>query len=176
MPVWATLIALLDEGEPVVGLVSAPALQRRWWAAKGSGSYAGKSLARATRLEVSKVANIANSSLSYSDFAGWAENGMEQRFFSLAQSVKRTRAYGDFWSYCLVAEGAVDIAADPQLNMHNVAALVPIVREAGGKITTFNGNNATSTTYSQRTSVLATNGALHSKAQGLLSDIGISED
>ena len=176
VPVWATLIALLDEGEPVVGLVSAPALQRRWWAAKGSGSYAGKSLARATRLEVSKVANIANSSLSYSDFAGWAENGMEQRFFSLAQSVKRTRAYGDFWSYCLVAEGAVDIAVDPQLNMHNVAALVPIVREAGGKITTFNGNNATSTTYSQRTSVLATNGALHSKAQGLLSDIGISED
>lgn len=176
VPVWATLIALLEKGEPVVGAVSAPALQRRWWAAKGSGSYTGKSLAHATRLEVSSVANVANASLSYSDFNEWSDYGVEQRFVALTESVKRTRGYGDFWSYCLVAEGAIDIAADPQLSLHDVAALVPIVREAGGKFTTFNGNNATATTYGQHASALATNGKLHSKVQNLLGDIIAGSD
>lgn len=175
VPVWATLIALLDQGEPVVGLVSAPALQRRWWAAKGTGAYTGKSLAHSTRLEVSQVNHVENASLSYSDFNEWAENGVEQRFFSLAQSVKRTRGYGDFWSYCLVAEGAVDIAADPLLSLYDIAALVPIVREAGGKFTTFNGNTATANTYGKHTSALATNGNLHSKVQNLLSDFSFDD-
>jgi len=104
VPVWATLIALVDEGEPVVGVVSAPALGKRWWAAKGSGAYMGKSLAAATRLRVSDVSKLSDASLSYSSLGGWKERGNLDEFLGLTEDVWRTRAYGDFWSYCMVAE------------------------------------------------------------------------
>ena len=116
VPVWATLIALVDGDKPVLGLVAAPALSRRWWAASG-------------RLDA---------------------------MLDLMDGCWRTRAYGDFWSYMLVAEGAVDIAAEPELALHDMAALVPIVTEAGGRFTSLEGvpgpfgGNA-----------VATNGLLH---------------
>ena len=106
VPVWATLIALVDEGVPVVGLVSAPALGKRWWAAEGTGAYMGKSLAAATRIRVSNVAELKDASLSYSSLSGWAERGNRDEFIALTDDVWRTRAYGDFWSYCMVAEGS----------------------------------------------------------------------
>lgn len=140
VPVWATLIALLDEQEPVLGVVSAPAIGRRWWAAVGSGSWTGRSLAQATRLEVSKVSRIEDSSLSYSSLTGWErrETGLGS-FLELADSCWRTRAFGDFWSYMLVAEGAVDIACEPELELYDMAALVPILTEAGGRFTSLEG-------------------------------------
>src|SRR5687767_10255047 len=79
VPVWATLIALVDEGEPVVGLVSAPALGRRWWAAAGTGSFTGKSLANAQRIHVSKVSRLSDASLSYSSLTGWRDRGVRDR-------------------------------------------------------------------------------------------------
>lgn len=157
VPVWATLIALVDEGRPVVGVVSAPALGKRWWAATGTGAFMGKSLAAATRLRVSSVSRLEDASLSYSSLSGWKQRGSLDEFMSLTESVWRTRAYGDFWSYCLVAEGAVDIACEPELNLYDMAALVPIVTEAGGRFTSLEGADGPF-----GGNALATNSILHS--------------
>lgn len=165
VPVWATLIALIDDGVPVVGLVSAPALQRRWWAGTGTGAWAGRSLAKAERLRVSSVDRLEDASLSYSSLSGWKELGRRDAFLELTDQVWRTRAYGDFWSYCMVAEGTVDAAAEPELNLYDMAALVPIVEEAGGRFTSlggapgpFGGNAA------------ATNGLLHDQVLEIIGD------
>ena len=158
VPVWATLIALVDEGEPVVGVVSAPALGKRWWAAKGAGAYMGRSLAAATRLKVSNVSQLSDASLSYSSLGGWKQRGNLDEFLGLTEEVWRTRAYGDFWSYCLVAEGAVDIACEPELNLYDMAALVPIVTEAGGRFTSLEGEDGPF-----GGNALATNSILHSE-------------
>jgi histidinol-phosphatase len=141
VPVWATLIGLVEDGEVVLGVVSAPALNRRWWAAKGSGAWTGRSLSAARQLRVSAVADLTDASLSYSSLDGWAERGSLRSFLGLAQQVWRTRAYGDFWSYMLVAEGAVDIACEPDLELYDMAALVPIVTEAGGRFTSLDGED-----------------------------------
>jgi histidinol-phosphatase len=163
VPVWATLIALLDGDEVVVGLVSAPALGKRWWAAKGSGAWTGRSLSSATQLEVSDVARLEDANLSYSSLSGWEEQGRLDEFLDLTRRVWRTRAFGDFWSYVLVAEGAVDIAAEPELALHDMAALVPIVTEAGGKFTSARGVPGPF-----GGSALVTNGLLHDEVLALL--------
>ena len=141
VPVWATLIALLDHGKPIVGVVSAPALQRRWWAAEGTGAYTGRSLAKATRISVSSVAQLEDASLSYSSLTGWRDLGLRDNFIDLTDTVWRTRAYGDFWSYMMVAEGVVDAAAEPELGLYDMAALVPVVTEAGGRFTSLDGED-----------------------------------
>ncbi|MGV1007015.1 MAG: histidinol-phosphatase [Dermatophilaceae bacterium] len=165
VPVWATLIALVDGLDPVVGLVAAPALQRRWWAAKGSGAYAGRSLLSARRLAVSGVSQLSAASTSYSSLGGWRALGRHDAFLGLLEDCWRTRAYGDFWSYMLLAEGAVDIAAEPQLNSYDMAALVPVVTEAGGRFTGLDGRDGC-----WSGNAVATNGLLHDE---VLSRIGI---
>ncbi|NYF42555.1 histidinol-phosphatase [Streptosporangium sandarakinum] len=139
VPVWATLIALMDEGRVVVGLVSAPALGRRWWAARDSGAWTGRSLSRATRCQVSSVSRLEDASFSYSSLGGWEEAGRLQEFLDLNRSVWRSRAYGDFWSHMMVAEGSVDVSAEPELSSWDIAALTVIVEEAGGTWTDLSG-------------------------------------
>ena len=139
VPVWATLIALIDGGMPVLGVVSAPALGRRWWATTGSGAWTGRSLSSATRIHTSAVTALADASLSYSSLSGWEQRGLLEPFVDLTRAVWRSRAYGDFWSHVLVAEGAVDVACEPELALHDMAALVPIVTEAGGRFTSLDG-------------------------------------
>ena len=156
VPVWATLIALMDGDDVVAGLVSAPALGRRWWAGAGSGAYTGKSLSSATRLAVSKVDRLADASLSYSSLSGWHDLGREEAFLGLTREVWRTRAFGDFWSYMLVAEGAVDIAAEPEVALHDLAAPSLVVTEAGGRFTDLEGVDGPA-----GGSAVATNGVLH---------------
>ena len=156
VPVWATLIGLVDDGMPVVGLVSAPALGRRWWAATGSGAYSGRSLSSAKPIHVSKVGSLEDASMSYSSTGSWRKVDRYDQFIGLADTCWRTRAYGDFWSYMLVAEGAVDIAAEPELEVHDMAALVPIVTEAGGRFTSLDG-----TPGPWGGNAVATNGILH---------------
>jgi histidinol-phosphatase len=156
VPVWATLIALLDQGRPVVGLVSAPALGRRWWAATGTGAWTGRSLSAARRLRVSSVGELPDASLSYASLHGWEELGRGEAFLELTRTVWRSRAYGDFWSYMLVAEGAVDLACEPELALYDMAALVPIVVEAGGRFTSLDGVEGPS-----GGNAVATNGLLH---------------
>jgi histidinol-phosphatase len=139
VPVWATLIALLDGDEAVVGVVSAPALNRRWWAARDRGAWASVGGAAPRPIAVSGVSRLADASLSYASLGGWAERGLRDAFVALTDRVWRTRAYGDFWSYMLVAEGAVDLAAEPELSLWDMAALAPIVTEAGGRFTGLDG-------------------------------------
>ena len=115
VPVWATLIALAVDDEVVLGVVSAPLLQRRWWASTGAGAWTGRSLLKATQCHVSDVRRLEDASLSYSSLRGWDDRGQGDDFVSLMRRVWRTRAYGDFWSYMLLAEGAVDIATEPEL-------------------------------------------------------------
>ncbi|GAA2108429.1 histidinol-phosphatase [Kocuria atrinae] len=163
VPVWATLIGLVEDDQVVAGVVSAPALNRRWWAALGSGAFTGRSLSQATRLSVSSVNQLSDASLSYSSLTGWRDLGVRDQFIELTDSVWRTRAYGDFWSYCLVAEGAVDIAAEPELNLYDMAALVPIVTEAGGRFTSLKGQDGPF-----GANAVASNGVLHDAALDVL--------
>ena len=163
VPVWATLIALLHDGVPVVGLVSAPALGRRWWAARGTGAWTGRSLSSATRIRVSGVRDLADASFSYSSLTGWDERGALPGLLELSDTVWRTRAYGDFWSYMLVAEGAVDAAAEPELALHDMAALVPIVTEAGGRFTSLAGEDGPF-----GGDAIASNGLLHDEVRSYL--------
>ena len=163
VPVWATLIGLVEDDRVVAGVVSAPALNRRWWAALGSGAFTGRSLSQATRLSVSSVNQLSDASLSYSSLTGWRDLGVRDQFIELTDSVWRTRAYGDFWSYCLVAEGAVDIACEPELNLYDMAALVPIVTEAGGRFTSLKGQDGPF-----GANAIASNGALHDAALDIL--------
>ncbi len=159
VPVWATLIALLDNDEPVVGVVSAPALGRRWWANRGGGAFGSTVFGPGSeprRLSVSKVNDLADASLSYASLSGWTPLGRRDAFVALTERVWRSRAYGDFWSYMLVAEGAVDIAAEPELSVWDMAALVPVVVEAGGRFTSLDG-----TAGPHGGNAVASNGVLH---------------
>jgi histidinol-phosphatase len=139
--------------------VSAPALNRRWWAAKDVGAWTGRRLESATRCHVSGVRDLADASLSYSSLSGWEERGLLDGFLDLSRSVWRTRAYGDFWSYVLLAEGAVDVACEPEVAVWDLAALDVIVREAGGQFTDLTGKPGPA-----GGSALASNGALHAAA------------
>jgi len=163
VPVWATLVGLMADGEVTVGVVTAPAIGRRWWAAQDGGAWTGRSLTKATACRVSEVTRLEDASLSYSDLATWEASGRLDGFLGLARSVWRTRAYGDFWSHVLVAEGAVDVSAEADVLLWDVAALQVIVAEAGGVFTDLSGKPTP-----DGGSVLCTNGALHDEVLGML--------
>lgn len=156
VPVWATLIALAIDGKPVVSVVSAPALGRRWWAAPGVGARTVEINGAVRELSVSKVAQLEDASISYNNLKLWDRSGLLGGLLSLTRKVWRTRAYGDFWSYMLLAEGALDVVAEHDLKIYDIAALVPIVEQAGGRFTAIDGELTETTS-----SVLATNGLLH---------------
>ncbi|OBB47374.1 histidinol-phosphatase [Mycobacterium sp. 852002-51961_SCH5331710] len=156
VPVWATLIALLHDGVPVLGVVSAPALHRRWWAVAGRGAFARVSGQAERHLTVSKVDDLGSASLAFSSLSGWADRGIRERFVALTDAVWRVRGYGDFYNYCLVAEGAVDIAMEPEVSTWDLAPLDVLVREAGGRFTNLDGEDGP-----HGGSAVATNGLLH---------------
>ena len=135
-------------------MVSAPALGRRWWAAQGRRRLDREEPDQGHRLPGVRRSRLADASLSYSDLAGWEEQGRMAGFLGLARSVWRTRAYGDFWSHVLVAEGAVDISAEPEVSLWDLAALQIIVEEAGGSFTDLAGKPTP-----DGGSVVCTNGA-----------------
>ena len=164
VPVWASLIGLLVEGEPVVGMVSAPALGERWWAAVGQGAFGHAAGGDPRRLRVSAVSSLSDASMSYSSLHGWAAVDRLPQFLELLDNLWRSRAYGDFWSYMLVAEGAVDLAGEPELSLWDMAALAPIVTEAGGRFTGLNGVAGV-----HQGNAAASNGLLH---EALLAAVG----
>ena len=173
VPTWATLIALVQVDssgveEVVVGIASAPALARRWSAAKGHGAFVRfnsgsiddlsedlEASLNEKKISVSKVAKVTDASISYSDFVGWGDR--LEPFQKMLANAWRTRGIGDFWSHMLVAEGAVDVAIEPSLAVWDMAALDIIVREAGGAFTNTAGQNGPF-----GGSGVSTNGALHS--------------
>ncbi|MBT0565599.1 histidinol-phosphatase [Williamsia sp. CHRR-6] len=156
VPVWATLISLLVDGTPVVGVVSAPALTRRWWAATGAGAYARDPHGVSRAISVSRVDAVSSASLSFSSLTGWADRGSREQFIELTDRVWRVRAYGDFYSYCLLAEGAIDIALEPEVSLWDLAPLDVLVREAGGRFTDLTGRAGP-----HGGSAVASNGHLH---------------
>ena len=161
VPTWATLIGLIEKQSDgrevvVVGVVSAPALFRRWHASEGHGAFVSVNKAAPKRISVSQVSEVKDASISYSDFIGWGERLAP--FQELMSSAWRTRGIGDFWSHMLVAEGAVDVAIEPSLALWDMAALDIIVREAGGRFTNVAGADG-----SLGGSGLSTNSAIHQK-------------
>ena len=155
VPVWASLIALQEAGAVTVGVVSAPALGRRWWAARGLGAFCRDD--RGTRrLQVSGVSSLADASVSYSSLTGWEEQGRLDGLLQLSREVWRTRAYGDFWSHVMVAEGAVDASFEPEVSLWDLAPLQVVVEEAGGRFTDLSG-----TARPDGGSAVCSNGLLH---------------
>jgi histidinol-phosphatase len=134
VPVFATLIGLQRDGKMVVGACSAPALGARWWASRGGGAFAD-----GRRIHVSTVRGINDAHLAYDDVRGFEKCGLGERFLDLARHCWRSRGFGDFWSHVLVAEGAVDIAVEPEVNPWDLAPLQVIVEEAGGRFTDLGG-------------------------------------
>lgn len=143
VPIWASLIALVHRNENgednvVAGMVSAPALFRRWYAAKGFGAFTEVNGGPATQISVSAVKNLSDASLSFSDLIGWGER--RSSYMAFMEKAWRVRGIGDFWSHMLVAEGAADIAAEPSLALWDMAAVAIVVTEAGGKFTDLDNN------------------------------------
>lgn len=142
VPTWATLIGLIERDadgsqKTILGVVSAPALFRRWHATLGNGAFLRVGESTPTRIHVSSVSRIEDASISYSDFIGWGNKLIP--FQKMMTEAWRTRGIGDFWSHMLVAEGAVDIAIEPELALWDMAALDIIVTEAGGRFTNTDG-------------------------------------
>jgi histidinol-phosphatase len=138
VPVWATLLALEDDGELVVGVVSAPALGRRWWAMRGGGAFADGDV-----IHVSEVRALEDAQLCFANFRDWDPKGLGAPMLGLARRVWRAVGFGDFWGHMLVAEGAAEAMIEPELSLWDVAALRPIVAEAGGRCTDLGGRPAT---------------------------------
>lgn len=155
VPLWGTMIALAVDGVPQVGVVSMPALGRRWWASTGAGAWTATH-SGPRRLETSAVASLDDATVSFQSITQWADAGHLPDLLRVADRVWRDRAYGDVYSYMLLAEGRLEMVAEFDVKEYDIAAAVPIVREAGGTFTSFDGADS----ISERSS-LATNGILH---------------
>lgn len=151
IPVWATLIALEDDGVVQLGVVSAPALQRRWWAERGAGAFAD-----GERVTVSGIAKVEEAVLSFS---------IENEVPPLARRAWHARGLGDFWAHMLVAEGAVDGAVDnPGVSEWDLAAVQVIVEEAGGRFSDVHGVSRI-----DGGTAIASNGLLHDELLAAIS-------
>ncbi|WP_102191926.1 inositol monophosphatase family protein [Microbacterium aurantiacum] len=162
VPLWGTMISLAVDGVPHIGVVSMPAFGRRWWASTGQGAWTATD-AGPRRIRSSSVASLDEASVSFQSIAQWADAGQLPALLTLAGSVWRDRAYGDVYAYMLLAEGRIDMVAEFDVKEYDIAAAVPIVREAGGRMTSFDGVE----TISAR-STLASNGILHDAFLNLL--------
>lgn len=159
IPVFATLLALEVDGEIVLGVASAPAMGRRWWAARGEGAFAD-----GDRIHVSAIPALGEAQLSHSSVEGWAQAGRLAPFLELVQAAGRTRGFGDFWQHVLVAQGSVDVAIEPEVSLWDLAALMVIVEEAGGRFTDLSGVRTAA-----GGDVISSNGRLHDEALALIS-------
>lgn len=156
IPMWTTLIALAVDGVPKVGVASQPALGRRWWAAPGRGAWTNVPGGQPRRIHVSDIASVADASVSFQSIEQWDKAGRSEDLLRLSRAVWRDRGYGDTWPYMLLAEGRLEFVAEFGVKEYDIAALVPIVTEAGGRFTDIEGNASIGSLSS-----LATNGILH---------------
>jgi histidinol-phosphatase len=154
MDTWTTLIALMADGDVKVGLISMPALNRRWWATRGGGAFAD-----GRQIHVSKIDELATAQLAWSGIEEWDAIGRFDSLLALGRKCWRTRGVGDAWQYMLVAEGAAEIGTDPEANLWDLAAPSIIVQEAGGRFTALDGTDGPAAG-----SGVASNGLLHEAA------------
>ena len=149
VPVWATLIALEREDSIVCGVISAPALGHRWWAARREGAF------RDTEpIRVSRVSRLADASVS---------STYGRDLTTVERAAWHARSLGDFWQHALVAEGSVDAAVDARLAAWDYAAFVPILEEAGGRVSALDGGPPR-----PKEQVVSSNGLLHDELLALL--------
>jgi histidinol-phosphatase len=158
MDTWTTLIALLEDGEVKLGVVSMPALKRRWWAVRGQGAYAD-----GRRIHVSRIAELRDAQFVWSGIEEWDAIGEFQKVVDFGRRCWRTRGVGDSWQYMLVAEGAAEVATDPEATLWDLAAISIVVEEAGGRFTGLDGTDGAAAG-----SGLASNGLLHAEALAAL--------
>jgi histidinol-phosphatase len=151
IPVFATLLALEEDGVIRVGVVSAPALARRWWAVRGEGAFIN-----GQPMRVSRIAELAEAHVAYDSVTDFDKAGTTEAFLTLARQSVRTRGFGDFWAHMLVAEGAIEIAIEPAVALWDMAAVQVIVEEAGGRFSDFTG-----AARADGGSGLSTNGLIH---------------
>jgi histidinol-phosphatase len=163
IPMWTVLIALAIDGVPCVGVASQPAMGRRWWAATGLGAWTNTPAGDPRRLAVSSIDTIEAASASFQSISQWDEAGHLDAVIRLSRAVWRDRGYGDTWPYMLLAEGRLEFVAEFGVKEYDIAALVPIITEAGGRFTSFEGHDS----IGERSS-LATNGILHEPFLSLL--------
>ena len=159
VPAWGTLVALVTDGHPVVGVVSMPALGRRWWAAEGCGAHTCDPDDTERAIAVSAVSTLADAYVSTTHLGSWVQHRTREAYLALVDACWENRAFGDCWQHCLVAEGAIDLAAEPVVNVWDVAAVQVIVEQAGGRFTDLEGNPR-----HDRGSALSSNGLLHDAA------------
>jgi len=167
VPFWGTLIGLRVDGEMTTGMVSAPALGRRWFGATGLGSFLQtktNSFQSERKLQVSKVSKLEDAYLGYSSQERWEKKSQEEEFEKLLKKVWRARGFGDFIIHMMVAEGSLDLAMEPSLAIWDMAALIPIIREAGGNVTSLNNGDPLI-----EKSLVTTNGLLHEQTIKLFS-------
>ncbi|MBA0128043.1 histidinol-phosphatase [Haloechinothrix sp. YIM 98757] len=162
LPVWATLIALVDDGTVTSGMVSAPALGRRWWAHTGSGAYTDDGHGPRP-IAVSGVRSLSDAFLSTTNLATWGEYHSRAAYEALVDACWENRAFGDFWHHCLVAEGAIDLAAEPIVNPWDIAPFAILLSEAGGQLTDLSG-----VARLDGGNALSSNGRLHAEALTIL--------
>jgi histidinol-phosphatase len=157
MPTWSTLIALRSDDEIVVAVASMPALTRRWWAVRGGGAFAD-----GRPIHVSRIASVSDAQMAWGGIEDWDAVGRSDAILALGRACWRTRGVGDAWQYMLVAEGAAEIASDPDVKLWDVAAVSLIVEEAGGRFTDLAGRR------NEWGSGFATNGLIHDQALAIL--------
>ena len=163
VPIWATLIALVEDGRPVVGVISAPALRRRWWAAAGAGAYTRDVCGSTRIITVSGVGDLCDAYVSTTHLGSWGQHHSRKSFLALVDACWESRAFGDFWQHCLVAEGAIDLATEPVVNSWDVAAAQVLVEQAGGRFSDLDG-----VARHDGGTALSSNGLLHESALALL--------
>lgn len=171
VPVWGTLISLVVEDEPVLGLVAAPSLARRWWAGRGSGAWTGRQLSRARQVGVSDTSVLEHASVSVDEVASWLFGPHGQSFAHLADRAWRTRAYGDFWSHALTAEGATDVSLAATMDTYQLSTMAALVREAGGRMSDPWGAEVVGAQARTPSPVVVTNGLLHDAVVAALAPV-----
>lgn len=162
VPLWGTMLALAIDGVPSVGVVTMPAIGKRWWAAAGSGAWTNTS-DEPRRVQASAVASLDEASVSFQSIAQWTQAAKGDALLRLSDRVWRDRAYGDVYAYMLLAEGRLEMVAEFDVKEYDIAAACVIVREAGGRFTSFDGEDTIASG-----STLATNGLLHDEFLTLL--------
>jgi len=158
IPLFASLIALEQDGDLMLGVVSASALKRRWWAARGLGAFAD-----GRPIRVSSISRLEDAHVSLGNPGNWLACGLYERLGAIAQRAGSTTGYGDFWPHLLVAEGAADAALEPSAAVWDLAPLKVVVEEAGGRFTDFAGVSTVA-----GGSAIASNGLVHDEVLRLL--------
>jgi histidinol-phosphatase len=158
IPIWGTLIGLEYQGDPIAGVAEVPTLGQTYRALRGDGAYRGE-----RRIRVSDVGDLSEGLLFYSSVSWFVRAGKQTEFLELTARTQRQRGFGDFYGFVMVAQGSGELMVEHGVHSWDVAALMPILEEAGGRLTDWDGNRTI-----HRPDVIASNGRLHEAVRQVL--------